>query len=55
MRSDVNVDEIRVYSNDMRCLVKLMLEKNPDLRPTTKEILENKLLSDKIMLVSIFY
>jgi hypothetical protein len=51
LQSEVNDEELQNYSNEMKILVKQMLEKNPDLRPTSKDILSNKIFSQKILFV----
>jgi hypothetical protein len=51
LQSEVNDEELQNYSNEMKILVKQMLEKNPDLRPNSKDILSNKIFSQKILFV----
>ena len=53
LQSDVNDEELRMYSDDMIILVKQMLEKNPDARPTAKDILAHSMFSTKILFVLI--
>ena len=54
LQSEVNNEELRIYSDEMKILVKQMLEKNPDVRPTAKDILTNKIFSRKILFVLCF-
>ena len=51
MQSDVNDEELKMYSEDIKKLVKQMLEKNSSLRPTAKEVLAHSMFSQKILLV----
>ena len=56
INKEINMKAIpEAYSQDLKDLIKLMLNKDPDKRPVISEILESDLLKDKLIKYKIKY